>query len=150
MIGADGRLLSITNFTRIYNLLSVCAITELHLFLNCVVRFDVILCFDFWLNCWKIRMFENTRTSSTSSKLRYVSHILMRGYALTLTVYKFLDIGIVVGSCVEIAIDDNQDNCIICFMLCEKYHWETCRYWAINTINCPIIIADLKSKCRIC
>ncbi|KYN38522.1 hypothetical protein ALC56_07099, partial [Trachymyrmex septentrionalis] len=53
--------------------------------------------------------------SHTFSKPGYISHILMRRYALTLTVYKFLDIGIVVGftSHVEITICDNRGNCII-------------------------------------
>ncbi|KYN43223.1 hypothetical protein ALC56_02408 [Trachymyrmex septentrionalis] len=37
-------------------------------------------------------------SSHTSWKPRYISHIFMRRYVLTLTAYKFLDIGIVVGS----------------------------------------------------
>ena len=54
-------------------------------------------------------------SSHTSSKPRYVSHILMRSYALTLTTYKFLDIEIVMGptSHIEIAISDNRGNRII-------------------------------------
>ncbi|XP_011060605.1 PREDICTED: uncharacterized protein LOC105149712 [Acromyrmex echinatior] len=46
------------------------------------------------------------------SKSRYMPRIFMRKYALTSTVYKFLDIGIIVESifCVQITIDDNSDN----------------------------------------
>ena len=51
-------------------------------------------------------------SSSTSSKPRYMPHILMRKYALTSTAYKFLDIRIIVGSLshVQIVIDDNRGN----------------------------------------
>ncbi|KAG5309967.1 MOS1T transposase, partial [Pseudoatta argentina] len=51
-------------------------------------------------------------SSSTSSKPRYMPRILMREYALTSTAYKFLDIGIVVGSIsrVQITIGDNRSN----------------------------------------
>ena len=54
-------------------------------------------------------------SSRTSSKPRYIPHILMRRYVLTLTAYKFLDIEIVVGpkSHVEIATSDNRSNRII-------------------------------------
>ncbi|KYN40055.1 hypothetical protein ALC56_05556 [Trachymyrmex septentrionalis] len=41
-------------------------------------------------------------SSHTSLKPRYIPHILMRRYVLTLTAYKFLDIGIVVGSTSDI------------------------------------------------
>jgi len=52
-------------------------------------------------------------TSHISSKPRYIPHILMKTYALI--VYKFLDIGIVVGrtSYIEIAIRNNRDNRIL-------------------------------------
>ncbi|KYN14631.1 hypothetical protein ALC57_13161 [Trachymyrmex cornetzi] len=59
--------------------------------------------------------FFYSASSHTFLKPRYISHILMRRCALTFTAYKFLDIGIVVGSTshVEIAICDNRGNRII-------------------------------------
>ena len=49
-------------------------------------------------------------SSHTSLKPRYIPHILMRRYVLTLTAYKFLDIGIVVGSTSHRNCDQRQSK----------------------------------------
>jgi len=71
-----------------------------------VFLYDLFTCFSFFQN-----LFSQT-SSSTSSKLCYMSHILMKKYALISIAYKFLDIGIIVGSIshVQIAISDNRSN----------------------------------------
>ena len=58
----------------------------------------------------QLQVFYFLQCIFSSSKPRYILHILMRRYVLTLTAYKFLDIGIVVGptSHVKIAISDNR------------------------------------------
>ena len=99
----------------------------------------------FWHNIYLhvFFFFYNTSShiSSYTSKPCYKSHILMSIYALTLTEYKFLDIRIVVGSMshIKIAIGfetmHNRASCKV-----EGVHWETCKYWVINAINCLIII----------
>ena len=68
-------------------------------------------------------------SSHTSLKSRYIPHILMKRYVLTLTAYKFLDIGIVLEptSHVEIAISDNRGNNLAsCYV--EAVYQETYRY----------------------
>ncbi|KYN22076.1 hypothetical protein ALC57_05533 [Trachymyrmex cornetzi] len=54
-------------------------------------------------------------SSHTSSKSRYISYILMRRYALASTLYKFLNIEILVGSTshVQIEIGENRGNRMI-------------------------------------
>jgi len=97
-----------------------------------------------------ISFFFHSAFSQTSSKPRYMSRNLMRKYALTSIAYKFLDIGIIVGSIshVQIAIDNrgyrmvNRSSCYV-----ENIHQEACKYRAINAVNSPIIIIDSRSKC---
>ena len=70
-------------------------------------------------------------SSHTSSKPRFIPHILMRRHVLTLTVYKFLDIEIIVEltSHVEIAISrqSRQLHNPASYYV-ESVHRETCRY----------------------
>ena len=88
---------------------------------------------------------------NTSSKSRYISHILIRKYALTSTTYKFLDIGIVVGSVshVQIAIDDNRSNHVHSSCYMYDIHREACRYQAINAVPLSYPITS-RSKCGTC
>jgi len=80
--------------------------------------------------------------------MSYSSYIGKKIYSyLTPTVYKYLDVGIVVGptSFVEIIIGDNQSNNIILSRNVAGFHRKIRRYWAIlvQSIAPSLSIHDL-------
>ncbi|KYN22344.1 hypothetical protein ALC57_05249 [Trachymyrmex cornetzi] len=80
--------------------------------------------------------FLYSASSHTFSKPRCIPHILMRRYAMTLTAYKFLDIGIVVGSS-QLSIWRRKEFCTITMIHRHTpvYH----RYFIVRFPRVPCI-----------
>jgi len=86
--------------------------------------------------------------NNSSSKLHYTSHILGRKFALTLTAYKYLDIGINVGSVsfVELFIGDNQGNRLILSRATWKIFIERRVDIEHSAVNCNFISINWRSR----
>ncbi|XP_011069202.1 PREDICTED: uncharacterized protein LOC105155030 [Acromyrmex echinatior] len=93
--------------------------------------------------------------NNSSSKPHYTSHILGRRFALTLTAYKYLDIGINVGSMsfVELLIGDNRGNRIILSYTTWKIFIErrmNIERLLQSTVTSSLMIGDLElEKCHV-